>query len=49
MCYLILHLLAHVNGSYNENVDMWKDRGFAIWAKARWLERCGINLCANIN
>ncbi len=28
---------------------LWKGRVFAIRAKARWLERCGTDLCANIN
>ncbi len=28
---------------------MWKDGVFAIWAMACWLERCGTNLCANMN
>jgi hypothetical protein len=28
---------------------VWKDRVFAIQAEARWLERCGTDLCANIN
>ncbi len=30
-------------------MKLWKDRGFAMWAKACWLERCGTDLCANIN
>jgi hypothetical protein len=28
---------------------LWKDRVFAIRAKAHWLERCGTDLCVNIN
>ncbi len=28
---------------------MWKDKVFAIQAKAHWLERCSTNLCVNIN
>ncbi len=30
-------------------MKLWKDRGFAMWAKARWLEWCGTDSCANIN
>ncbi len=28
---------------------LWRDRVFAIQAKACWLKRCSTNLCANIN
>jgi hypothetical protein len=31
------------------SIQLWKDRVFAIRAKAHWLERCSTDLCADIN